>query len=121
MPKEDIAARIKTAREKLGLTQEEVSNLICSTPQKVSSFETGRTRIDIDTLVKLCEIYGVDVNEIIGTKREPDDELLAYLEELRYRSEMRMLFKTAKNATKEDVEKAVKIIEMFKSESGKDI
>ncbi len=42
------------------------------------------------------------------------DELTEYLEELRYRPEMRMLFKIAKKASKEDVEKAAKIIEMFK-------
>ena len=45
---------------------------------------------------------------------DEDDELTEYLNELHKRPEMKMLFKVAKKASKEDVEKAVKIIEMFK-------
>lgn len=45
------------------------------------------------------------------------DELTEYLDELHKRPEMKMLFKVASKATKEDVEKAVKIIEMFKGNS----
>ena len=37
-----------------------------------------------------------------------------YLEELKNRPEMRMLFSLAKGATKEDIEQAVKIIEALK-------
>lgn len=40
-----------------------------------------------------------------------DEELTEYLEELKNRPEMRMLFSLTKGATKEDVEKAVRIIE----------
>lgn len=45
-----------------------------------------------------------------------DEELTDYLEELKNRSEMRILFKLAKGATKEDVEQAVKIIEALRKE-----
>ena len=40
-----------------------------------------------------------------------DEELTEYLEELRTRPEMKMLFQLTKDATKEDVEKAVRVIE----------
>ena len=43
-----------------------------------------------------------------------DNELQEYLEYLRTRPEMRMLFKLSKDATKEDVEQAVKIIEALR-------
>lgn len=43
-----------------------------------------------------------------------DVELNGLLEELRSRDEMRMLFKLAKGAAKEDVEQAVKIIEALR-------
>lgn len=42
-----------------------------------------------------------------------DEELTKYLQYLKTRPEMRMLFDITKSATKEDVEKAVKIIEAF--------
>jgi transcriptional regulator with XRE-family HTH domain len=48
------------------------------------------------------------------TAAEEKDELVEYLEYLRTRPEMRMLFKVAKDATKEDVEQAVKIIEALR-------
>lgn len=46
-------------------------------------------------------------------------ELTMYLEELRSRPEMRMLFSIAKDATKEDVEKAVAIIKALRQAEGK--
>ena len=45
------------------------------------------------------------------TITKEDIELQNYLEELRTRPELKMLFSLTKNATKADVEKAVKIIE----------
>jgi len=47
-----------------------------------------------------------------------DPELTAYLEELRTRPEMRMLFSVAKGASKADVEKAVAIIEALRKTEG---
>lgn len=68
---------------------------------------------------KLTEYFGISVSELLGEntaeKEKPlingDEELTEYLEELRTRPEMKMLFKLTKGATKADVEKAVKIIE----------
>ena len=65
--------------------------------------------------VKFAELFDISVGELLKTdNKKPvtdDDELNIYLEELRTRPEMRMLFKLSKGATKEDVEQAVKIIE----------
>ncbi len=47
---------------------------------------------------------------------DDDIELQQYLEELKNREEMRMLFSLTKNATKEDVMQAVKIIEALKKD-----
>ena len=48
-----------------------------------------------------------------------DPALTAYLQELRTRPEMRMLFSVAKDATKEDVERAVAVIEALRKTEGK--
>ena len=50
------------------------------------------------------------------SKLTDDIELQEYLEELKNREEMRMLFSLTKNATKEDVMQAVKIIEALKKD-----
>jgi CHASE3 domain sensor protein len=45
-----------------------------------------------------------------------DPEITEILEQLHKRPEMKMLFSVSKNATKEDIEKAVKIIEALKGD-----
>lgn len=73
-----------------------------------------------DVVRKLADYFGISKFEVLedapkqseeSASVNNDAELTAYLEELRTRPEMRMLFQLAKSATKEDVEKAVKIIE----------
>ena len=66
MSKEEIAARLRASREKAGYKQEDIAKILGVTPQKISSFETGRTRVDVDTLVTLCRLYNVDANDIMG-------------------------------------------------------
>ena len=78
----------------------------------------GSTPTDAN-LQKIADYFNVSVNYLLekeDLKTSPaaateDDELNIYLEELKNRKEMRMLFKLASGATKEDVEKAVAIIE----------
>ena len=71
-----------------------------------------------ETLSKIADYFGVSIDYLLGNteqKEKPlvneDEELTEYLDELKNRPEMKMLFSLAKGATKEDVEKAVKIIE----------
>lgn len=58
-------------------------------------------------------------NRILRAKNKESDELTEYLEMLRTRPECRMLFSLTKDATKEDVEKAVAIITVLRSTEGK--
>ena len=62
--------------------------------------------------------FGVSAGVLLGREDEPlvnnDPELTEYLEVLRDRPEMRMLFSITKCAAKEDVEAAVKIIEALR-------
>ena len=77
------------------------------------------------TVSKIADYFGVTTDYLLGTtdqKEKPsseDEELTEYLEELKTRPEMKMLFSLAKGATKEDVERAVAIIEALrKKENG---
>ncbi|MGX8701554.1 helix-turn-helix domain-containing protein [Caproiciproducens sp.] len=86
----------------------------------LSDWKNGRGVPKIDKLQKIADYFGVTVDYLINgndQKEKPlvnnDEELTEYLEELKTRPEMKMLFNLAKGATKEDVEKAVKIVEAF--------
>lgn len=74
------------------------------------------SRLPHDRAVKIAEYLGIDSEELLSGKQEKpaiseDDELNTYLDALKNREEMRILFSLTASATKEDVEKAVKIIE----------
>lgn len=87
----------------------------------LSELKTGRTKsLSYETLSAIAEHFGASVEELGGkpapqphspTLTEEEAELQEYLEELRNNPQKRMFFSLTKDATKEDVEKAVKIIE----------
>lgn len=82
--------------------------------QTLSKWKKGISTPKIDKLQKIANYFGVSVEYLAGKDTETtaeDIELQNYLEELRTRPEMKMLFSLTKKATKADVEKAVKIIE----------
>lgn len=65
-----ISANLKTMRLESGLTQEEAASMIGVSRQCLSSYETGRTSPDIDTLTVLANIYHADVSDIIYGKSD---------------------------------------------------
>lgn len=81
-----------------------------------------RTGVSAVTAQKIADYFGVSVGYLLGKdnqKEKPlvngDQELTDYLEMLKTRPECRMLFQLTKNATKEDVEAAVRIIEALRN------
>jgi len=87
------------------------------TLNKILSGQTSDPKFE--TLKAICTALNISLADLDEYETERD-ELTEYLDELHKRPEMKMLFKVAKKATKEDVEKAVKIIEMFKGGSHDD-
>ena len=47
------------------MTQEEVAEKVNVTRQAISSYESGRTQPDLDMLMALSRVYGVDIMEIL--------------------------------------------------------
>lgn len=90
----------------------------------VTAWKNG-TRPKAATLDKLSEFFGVSIDYLLngdsenGSKTEDlindDPELTEFLEMLATREECRMLFHLSKDAKKEDVELAVKVIEELRS------
>lgn len=81
-------------------------------------YESGTREPNLEVLEAIADTFNVDMNTLTDSKVSADlsSELQEYLEELKNRSEMRMLFSLAKGATKEDVMQAVKIIEALKKD-----
>lgn len=56
---------LRQLRLEIGLTQEQVAEKLNVTRQAISSYESGRTRPDIDTLMRFAEIYETDLDGIL--------------------------------------------------------
>lgn len=60
MVREQLAARLKFFREKVGMTIYEVGEKIGKSGKTVSAWENGRGQPDADMLLTLCDIYKIE-------------------------------------------------------------
>ena len=103
---------LKKLRIERGLTQEEVGKIIGVQKAAIQKYEKGDVKnLKRSAIRKLSEFYNVSPSYLMGLEKKEDEQVKEYLEMLENRPELKMLFNVTKNATKEDIEKAVKIIE----------
>ncbi len=62
--------RIRNLREDHDYTQTEVARLLSVGQRTYADYELGKTRIPVDSLIKLAEFYNVDMNYISGISNE---------------------------------------------------
>ena len=114
-----FSEKLAALRRQRGLTQAELAAQLGLSKSAVSMYERGRREPELELLQAMADLFGVSVGTLLGREDQPlvngDPELTEYLESLRDRPELRMLFSVTKNAAKEDVEAAVKIIEALRS------
>lgn len=60
----DIGKNIRDLRESKGLTQEELAARLFVTRQTVSNYETGKTRPDVDMILRIAEVLDADANTV---------------------------------------------------------
>lgn len=60
-----IGKNIKKIRQSKAMTQEALAEALFVTRQTVSNYENGRSQPDLDTLLRIAEILGTDINSII--------------------------------------------------------
>ena len=86
----------------------------------LSDYKSGKNKtISFSNLQKIADYFNMTVDELVNGKKSPDsmsedDELNEYLEELKNNPGMRILFSKTKGATKEELEKVVKMIEILR-------
>lgn len=61
----DIGKNIREMRIKLNMTQEALAEKLFVTRQTVSNYETGKSRPDIEILIKISEILECDINTLL--------------------------------------------------------
>ena len=117
-----LGEKIRRYRKGLGLNQTELGERLGVKTNAVSKWECGRVEDTPTSKIKaMASLFNVPVSELIDDEAaaQEDDGLNEYLEMLRTRPECRMLFSVAKDATKDDVESAVAIIEALRKKGEK--
>ena len=62
-----LASSIKALRKQQHMTQDELAELLHVTRQTVSNYENGKSEPDIETLVRIAEIFETDVNSLVNS------------------------------------------------------
>jgi transcriptional regulator with XRE-family HTH domain len=60
-----LIAALRAAREKAGLTQEEVAGRLDTYASFISKCESGERRLDVVELATLCRLYGIDLLDFL--------------------------------------------------------
>ncbi len=67
-------------RKSLGITQEELADRLYVSRQTVSRWETDSSFPDVETVIKLCELFGCDMDTLVRGDAEWSGERLTPLE-----------------------------------------
>ena len=121
-----FAERLSTAMRARDLTQSDLARLTGIEPSSISNYLAGKYAAKQDKVFLLAKALNVSEAWLMGLDtpmeridaspsfRSDEEELEEYLELLRTRPECRMLLKTAKGATRHDVEENVRFIEALR-------
>lgn len=111
-----LKENIKLRRLKLKMTISALADKVGVSRATMQRYESGRiANIPSEKVEKIAAALMISPGELMGWDEgdgsEEQRELEGYLDELKTRSELRMLFRLASTASREDVEKAVRVVE----------
>ncbi|MCB1937407.1 MAG: helix-turn-helix transcriptional regulator [Nitrosomonas sp.] len=110
MSKLEIANRLRSAREMAGLSQGQAAKRLGMHRPTISEIEAGRRNVKSDELLKLANLYGVEITWITEGKVNEDKIDQSILAAARELSSMK----------DEDIEALINTIKMIKASENKD-
>ena len=69
-----LSEQITQLRKERKMSQEELAEVLQVSRQSVSKWENGLSNPDTENLIRLAEIFQVDVNLLIGSQLQPEEE-----------------------------------------------
>lgn len=67
---QNLGERLKIARIRKGLSQEQVANIVGKKVGTISSYETGNVTPSVEILMKLAAAYSVSTDYLLGIEKE---------------------------------------------------
>ena len=83
-----IHANIRYYREKSGMLQSDLGKLLGISAQAISKWEVGRSEPDIESILKMCDLFNITADELLGrddkqTKADGDvEKMVSQLQDL---------------------------------------
>lgn len=66
-----LSEKILSLRTQMGLSQEDLAEKLAVSRQSVSKWETGQSVPDLDKLIKLADLFGISVDELVREGERP--------------------------------------------------
>src|SRR5260221_6612659 len=101
-----LAAKLKEAREYVGLSQEEVANILKIPRAAISLIEKGERKVDVLELKQLARIYQRNVEYFTGANTEPE-----------LPKEISHLARTASTLTPKDIEELTRFAQFLQTKA----
>ena len=76
----DIGKNIRELRQRQHMTQDELAAQLFVTRQTVSNYENGRTRPDVEQILRLAEIFDTDANAVLYGPPVPEGRKTALIQ-----------------------------------------
>ncbi|CAG7632755.1 helix-turn-helix domain-containing protein [Paenibacillus allorhizosphaerae] len=113
--------RIASLREKLSMTQEDLSNKLGISRASLSHYENNRRAPDYETIVKIANLFHVSIDYIIGRTEDPqmvlDEEVREFVDSLELSDDKIMeKFSLTIDGKKLSVEEAKRFIAFVRAE-----
>ena len=101
-------------------TQAEMAKLLGVGRSTYTKYENGDIRLSVALLNKLSKLFDVSIDYIVNDEAAEDAELWSYREALRRDQERRTLFTLARDASIDEVRRAVAAIDALKRQGNGD-
>ena len=77
-----LAEKLLSLRTEKGMSQEDLAEQLGVSRQSVSKWETGQSVPDLDKIIKLADLFGVSVDELVreGERPQPPEPKVIYVE-----------------------------------------
>ncbi len=87
----EIGQKLREARQRRGLTQEELAERLRLSRQTISNWENERSYPDIMSLIALSDLYGLSLDELVKEDRHMIDHLRESTDTVRQRQKLSKL------------------------------
>lgn len=68
-----IGKKLLSLRKQKGISQQDLASYLHISRQTVSKFEHDLSLLDMDIIIKICEYYQVNLNELLGIENSTND------------------------------------------------